>query len=185
MLKANRTKGAFLTHFSAGLLTTALAALLWSTSPLSEIYVYAFCLFGLTHGIAIRRGRVCLFGLASSAAFLTPVFLLFPRLSWVHPRIAWGLYGFCALAALHGAAVPIKGWPMQKRVAFGTCASIVTLVVLGIIFRAVFPPRLTVVEVWELLTVLSSVPVIAFLSWWPVDMAIRKTEAKTQHARRS
>ena len=186
-------RGLYSTHFAAGLLTASAALTTCGAFGFEEHYgILPLALIGLTHGIAARSLQACVLGLVLSATLAMAgawagwgIASSHPGLPW--PGLEWNWLGhsLALLGSLLGAIVPLRRDP---PIGAGFAGAILTppcLIALGVILRAAFPPQLCILELWEFILILASIPVIACVTWLPVDVSLRGSRMRRDCVERS
>jgi len=179
-------KKLFSAHLSAGLLTTAVACLVFSQQPAANKWVigFGFAFIGLTDGIARRNMASCVAGfcvsyfLSSFVASLLVSSMNYPDyglfgIGWFDFQWQGSGYVLAGYAAILGASLPMffaKPSAAILTMISGTFA-ILVVAMMGEFLAHQFPSidMFYELSLWEYLTVLCAVPISALMVWLPAN----------------
>ena len=180
-VETGKKRTPFSSHLSAGLLTTSVAAVICfgtTRSPVMVAWPWAWALVGLTHGIAGRSIPHCLYGLCVSAACVFLANLGPSGLQGMRPGPYVGFQIFLCVCALWGAVAVLWRTDLGHAGWAGLFGGTVLVIVLALAYSRAFPGRIMELERWQLLTLLSAIPVLNLCTWLPVDHILKMTDRK-------
>jgi hypothetical protein len=159
----------FSSYLSAGLLLTAITALLFA-----KVNFWAFPVLGLVSGIVNRSVIRCIAGLVASSGICLLIVALVPVAT--SPPSPPGLLHFAAFYTLAlwgastGAALLLPHRQLLITAIVSTTISLLILIGCTSVLRHIFPEELRVLEMWEYMALLLAAPVLAVGTWWPVEL---------------